>query len=105
MPSKKAYIHAIYGPTDLLPHPGVDKLITSFGLYVPVPQSARSLPILPSPRTISSILLSWLISLNLNPNQITGSAYSEYSFTYRPPSFLPTVQDQALKATIDMVKQ
>ena len=68
------------------------------------PQSAHSSPISPSPKTCFHP--PRLRSPNINQNT-SGSAYSAYSFTYRhlpTPSFPPTVHDQALKATIDMVK-
>ena len=112
----KAYIHAIYGPTDVLLYHGVDRLITSFDLYAPVPSfqytSKRAfladLALSEDQFLDVAILLGSDPSLHPNPNQnINGSAYSAYSFTYPhlpTPSFPPTVHDQALKATIDMVK-
>ncbi|KAJ7777116.1 XPG I-region protein [Mycena metata] len=86
----KQYIHAIYGPTDTLLYPGVDKLITSLDLAAAAPTFTFL-----SKRTI-------LTELTVNEDQfldvaiLVGGAHS--------PPFPPTMHEQALKATVDMVK-
>ncbi|KAJ7173415.1 XPG I-region protein [Mycena filopes] len=86
----KQYIHAIYGPTDTFLYPGVDKLITSLDLAAASPTFTFL-----SKRTI-------LTELTLNEDQyldvaiLVGGAHS--------PPFPPTMHEQALKATVDMVK-
>ncbi|KAI0698346.1 XPG I-region protein [Cytidiella melzeri] len=86
----KSYIHAIYGPTDALLYPGVDKLITSIDLA-----SA-------SPSFVHVSKRSVLNELGLSEDQFLDVGIllgSEHS-----PSFPITLHDQALKATVDMVK-
>ncbi|PPQ69602.1 hypothetical protein CVT26_001590 [Gymnopilus dilepis] len=86
----KAYIHAIYGPTDTLLYPGVDKLITSLDLASPNPTFQYT-----SKRNL-------LQELGVTEDQfldigiLVGFEHS--------PAFPPTVHEQALKATVDMVK-
>ncbi|KAF8625513.1 hypothetical protein AX17_006825 [Amanita inopinata Kibby_2008] len=86
----KSYIHAIYGPTDTLLYPGVDKLITSLDLNSPNPSftflSKKSL----------------MQELSVNEEQFLDIGIL-VGFKNSPP-FPPTVQDNALKATVDMVK-
>lgn len=86
----KAYIHAIYGPTDALLYPGVDKLITSIDLT-----SA-------SPSFVHVSKRSVLNDLGLTEDQFLDVGIL-LGFEHSPP-FPPTLHDQALKATVDMVK-
>ncbi|KAJ7236433.1 XPG I-region protein [Mycena haematopus] len=86
----KQYIHAIYGSTDTLMYPGVDKLITSLDLAAATPTftflSKRNL----------------LSELTVSEDQFLDIAIL-VGFTNSPP-FPPTMHEQALKATVDMVK-
>ncbi|KAJ7654581.1 XPG I-region protein [Mycena polygramma] len=86
----KQYIHAIYGSTDTLLYPGVDKLITSLDLAASTPTftflSKRAL----------------LAELTVTEDQFLDIAIL-VGFTHSPP-FPPTMHEQALKATVDMVK-
>ena len=86
----KAYIHAIYGPTDTLLYPGVDKVITHIDLTSSTPTFQFV-----SKRNV-------LQELAVNEDQfldiciLVGFEHS--------PAFPPTLHEQALKATVDMVK-
>lgn len=86
----KAYIHAIYGPTDTLLYPGVEKVITQLDL-----SSANPSFIAVTKRPI-------LTDLGLTEDQfldvgiLLGFDHSQ--------SFPPTLHDQALRATVDFVK-
>ncbi|KAI8985623.1 PIN domain-like protein [Trametes punicea] len=86
----KSYIHAIYGPTDSLLYPGVDKLITSVDLVSTNPTFSFV-----QKRTI------------LNDLGVTEDQFLDIGillgFEHSPP-FPATVHEQALKATVDMVK-
>lgn len=86
----KSYIHAIYGPTDTLLSPGIDKVITSLDLA-----SANPTFSFVSKRSI------------LNDLGVTEDQFLDIGilvgFDHSPP-FPPTVHEQALKATVDMVK-
>ncbi|KAG2358973.1 temperature dependent protein affecting M2 dsRNA replication-domain-containing protein [Suillus spraguei] len=86
----KSYIHAIFGPTDTLLYPGVDKLITSLDLTSATPSFSFV-----SKRTI-------LNDLGLSEDQFLDVGIL-VGFEHSPP-FPPTVHEQALKATVDMVK-
>ncbi|KAG1738938.1 PIN domain-like protein [Suillus paluster] len=86
----KSYIHAIFGPTDTILYPGVDKLITSLDLTSATPSFSFV-----SKRTILS-------DLGLNEDQFLDVGIL-VGFEHSPP-FPPTVHEQALKATVDMVK-
>ncbi|KAL6306247.1 PIN domain-like protein [Sparassis latifolia] len=86
----KSYIHAIFGPTDTLLYPGVDKVITSLDLV-----SANPSFTFVSKRSILSDL-SVSEDQFLDIGILLGFDHS--------PSFPPTVHEQALKATVDMVK-
>lgn len=86
----KSYIHAIFGPTDTLLYPGVDKLITSLDLTSATPSFSFV-----SKRTILS-------DLGLSEDQFLDVGIL-VGFEHSPP-FPPTVHEQALKATVDMVK-
>ncbi|KAG2147831.1 PIN domain-like protein [Suillus bovinus] len=86
----KSYIHAIFGPTDTLLYPGVDKLITSLDLTSATPSFCFV-----SKRTI-------LGDLGLSEDQFLDVGIL-VGFEHSPP-FPPTVHEQALKATVDMVK-
>ncbi|KZT25182.1 PIN domain-like protein [Neolentinus lepideus HHB14362 ss-1] len=86
----KSYIHAIFGPTDTLLYPSVDKLITSLDLTSSNPSFTYV-----SKRNI-------LTELGLTEDQfldvglLVGCEYSA--------PFPPTTHEQALKATVDMLK-
>ncbi|KAF7317594.1 XPG I-region protein [Mycena kentingensis (nom. inval.)] len=86
----KQYIHAIYGSTDTFLYPGVDKLITSFDLLAPTPSFTFA-----SKRNVMG-------ELGVSEDQfldigiLVGFSHS--------PAFPPTMHEQALKATVDMVK-
>ena len=86
----KAYIHAIYGPTDTLLYPGVDKVINSLDLISATPTftftSKRSL----------------VQELQVSEDQFLDIGIL-VGFDNSPP-FPLAVHEQALKATIDMVK-
>lgn len=86
----KSYIHAIYGPTDALLYPGIDKLVTSIDLASPVPTFTHV-----SKRSI-------LNDLAVSEDQFLDVGIL-LGFDHSPP-FPPTLHDQALKATVDMVK-
>lgn len=86
----KAYIHAIYGPTDALLYPGLEKVITSLDLVSSTPTFTHV-----TKRTIMN-------DLGLSEEQFLDVGIL-LGFEHSPP-FPPTVHDQALKATVDMVK-
>ncbi|KAG9309923.1 XPG I-region protein [Chiua virens] len=86
----KSYIHAIYGPTDTLLYPGVDKLITSLDLTSSTPSFTFA-----SKRSI-------LNDLGVNEDQFLDIGIL-VGFDHSP-TFPPNMHDQALKATVDMVK-
>lgn len=86
----KAYIHAIYGPTDTLLYPGVDKLITSLDLTSATPSFTFV-----SKRNV-------LTDLGLSEDQFLDIGIL-VGFDLAQP-FPPTVHEQAVKQTIDMVK-
>lgn len=86
----KSYIHAIYGPTDTLLYPGVDKLITSLDLTSATPSFTFT-----SKRSI-------LNDLGVNEDQFLDIGIL-VGFDHSP-TFPPNMHDQALKATVDMVK-
>ena len=86
----KSYIHAIYGPTDTLLYPGVDKVITSVDLLASNP-------------TFSFVTKRNILSdLGVTEDQFLDIGIL-LGFEHSPP-FPPTVHEQALKATVDMVK-
>jgi hypothetical protein len=87
---QKSYIHAIFGPTDTLLYPGVDKLITSLDLTSATPSFSFV-----SKRTI-------LNDLGVSEDQFLDIGIL-VGFEHSPP-FPPTLHEQALKATVDMVK-
>ncbi|KAI0796178.1 PIN domain-like protein [Abortiporus biennis] len=86
----KAYIHAIYGPTESLLYPSVEKIVTSLDLA-----SANPTFTFVNKRSI-------LNDLGVTEDQfldigiLLGSDHSQ--------PFPPTIHEQALKATVDMVK-
>ena len=86
----KAYIHAIYGPTEALLYPGVDKLITSLDLAAPNATFQYL-----SKRSVMN-------ELGVNEDQFMDIGIL-VGFDQNP-TFPPTQHDQALKATLDMVK-
>jgi hypothetical protein len=86
----KAYIHALYGPTDALLYPGLDKLITSLELASANPTFSFA-----SKRSILS-------DLSVTEDQFLDIGIL-VGFDHAPP-FPPTIHEQALKATVDMVK-
>jgi hypothetical protein len=86
----KSYIHAIFGPTDTLLYPGVEKLITSLDLTSASPSFTFT-----SKRNI-------LTDLGVSEEQFIDIGIL-VGFDHSPP-FPPTVHEQALKATVDMVK-
>ncbi|GJE93269.1 XPG I-region protein [Phanerochaete sordida] len=86
----KAYIHAIYGPTDTLLYPGLEKLITSLDLTSANPTFTHV-----TKRVVTS-------DLGLTEDQFLDLGIL-LGFEHSPP-FPPTVHDQALKATVDMIK-
>ncbi|KAI0676003.1 PIN domain-like protein [Trametes maxima] len=86
----KSYIHAIYGPTDTLLYPGVDKVITSVDLVSANP-------------TFSYVQKRSILSdLGVTEDQFLDVGIL-LGFEHSPP-FPPTMHEQALKATVDMVK-
>ncbi|KAF8211055.1 XPG I-region protein [Mycena galopus ATCC 62051] len=95
----KQYIHAIYGSTDTLLYPGVDKLITSLDL-APPPSSSSNTAHTPTFTFLSKRAL--LTELGVSEDQFLDIAIL-VGFTSAPP-FPPTMHEQALKATVDMVK-
>ena len=86
----KSYIHAIFGPTDTLLYPGVDKLITSLDLTSVNPSFQFT-----SKRT-------FIQELSVTEDQFLDIGIL-VGFDHSPP-FPPTVHEQALKATVDIVK-
>lgn len=86
----KSYIHALFGPTDTLLYPGVDKLITSLDLS----------PVNPSFSFTSK--RSILSDLGVSEDQFLDIGIL-VGFDHSPP-FPPTIHEQGLKATVDMVK-
>lgn len=87
---QKSYIHAIFGPTDVLLFPGVDKLITSIDLAASAPTFTFT-----SKR-------AFLPELQLTEDQFLDTGIlvgCEHS-----PSFPPSAHEYTLKATVDMVK-
>ncbi|KAL4062366.1 XPG I-region protein [Scleroderma citrinum] len=87
---QKSYIHAIFGPTDTLLCPGVDKLITALDLTAATPVFTFT-----SKRNI-------LTDFGVTEDQFLDIGIL-VGFEYSTP-FPPTMHDQALKATVDMVK-
>ncbi|KAH8103924.1 XPG I-region protein [Cristinia sonorae] len=85
-----AYIHAIFGPTDTLLYPGMDKLITSLDLT-----SANPSFTFVSKRNI-------IADLGLSEDQFLDVGIL-VGFDHAQP-FPPTMHEQAVKQTIDMVK-
>jgi hypothetical protein len=86
----KAYIHAIHAPTDTLLYPGVDKLITALDLTSVSPSFTFT-----SKRSI------------LNDLGVTEDQFLDIGILVgfdHSPSFPPILHEQALKATVDMVK-
>lgn len=86
----KAYIHAIFGPTETLLYPGVDKLVTSIDLSSATPNF-----------TFTS-KKNFLNDLQLTDDQFLDTGIlvgCEHS-----PPFPPTAHEYTLKATVDMVK-
>ncbi|KAG6831785.1 hypothetical protein H0H87_003910 [Tephrocybe sp. NHM501043] len=86
----KSYIHAIFGPTDTLLYPGVDKLITSLDLLSP------------NPAFTFTSKRSFLQELGVSDDQFLDIGIL-VGFDHSMP-FPPTVHEQALKATVDMVR-
>ncbi|KAI0630772.1 PIN domain-like protein [Trametes polyzona] len=86
----KAYIHAIYGPTDTFLYPGVDKVITSVDLVSANPTFSYV-----SKRSITG-------DLGVSEDQFLDIGIL-LGFEHSPP-FPATAHDQALKAIVDMVK-
>ena len=86
----KSYIHAIYGPTDTLLYPGVDKLIISIDLLASEPT------------------FNYISKRNIMTDLgVTEENFLEIGilvgFDHSPP-FPPSMHEQGLKATVDMVK-
>ncbi|KAJ7230333.1 XPG I-region protein [Mycena pura] len=86
----KQYIHAIFGSTDTLLYPGVDKLITALDLSANPPSFTYL-----SKRAV-------IQELSVTEDQFLDIAIL-VGFSHSPP-FPPTMHEQALKATVDMVK-
>lgn len=86
----KSYIHALFAPTDALLYPGVDKLITSLDLSSANPSFSFT-----SKKGI-------LNDLGVSEDQFLDIGLL-VGFDHSPP-FPPTIHEQALKATVDMVK-
>ncbi|KAI6139667.1 XPG I-region protein, partial [Pisolithus tinctorius] len=86
----KSYIHAIFGPTDTLLYPSVDKLITSLDLTAAAPTFTFA-----SKRSI------------LNDLGVTEDQFLDIGilvgFEYAAP-FPPSMHEQGFRATVDMVK-
>lgn len=86
----KSYIHAIYGPTDALLYPGVDKLVISIDLLGSEPNfnyiSKRNI------MTDLGVTEENFLDIGI----LVGSDHS--------PPFPPSMHEQGLKATVDMVK-
>ena len=86
----KSYIHAIYGPTDALLYPGVDKLIISIDLLAFEPT------------------FNYISKRNIMTDLgVTEENFLDIGilvgFDHSPP-FPPSMHEQGLKATVDMVK-
>ena len=86
----KSYIHAIFGPTDTLLYPGVDKVVTSIDLVSATPTFSFV-----SKRSI-------LNDLGLTEDQFLDVGIL-VGFEHSQP-FPPSLHEQGLKATVDMVK-
>ncbi|KAJ7483411.1 XPG I-region protein [Mycena latifolia] len=86
----KQYIHAIFGPSDTLLYPGVDKLITALDLV----SASPTFTFLSKRALLQELTVSEDQFLDIAI--LVGSAHS--------PPFPPTTHEQALKATVDMVK-
>lgn len=86
----KSYIHAIFGPTETLLYPGVDKLITSVDLSTSSPTFTYM-----SKRAI-------LPDLGLTEEQFLDTGILA-GCDHSPP-FIPIAAETTLKATVDMVK-
>lgn len=86
----KSYIHAIYGPTDTLLYPGVDKLITAVDLA----SSSPSFTFTSKKAILSDLGVSEDHFLDIGI--LVGSDHSQ--------PFPPALHEQALKQTVDMVK-
>ncbi len=86
----KSYIHAIYGPTDTLLYPGVDKVITSLDLLSATPTFTFV-----SKRAI-------MADLGVSEEQFLDIGIL-VGFDHSAP-FPPTIHEQGLKATVDMIK-
>jgi hypothetical protein len=87
---QKAFVHVVYGPTDNLLYPGVDKLITSVNLTGVDPTFTFT-----SKKAI-------LGNLGVTEDQFLDIGIL-VGFDYVQP-FPPTVHEQGLKATVDMIK-
>jgi len=87
---QKAYVHAIYGPTDTLLYPGVDKLIISVNLTGT------------DPTFTSTSKKAILGDLGVTEDQFLDIGILVGFDCVQP--FPPTVHEQALKQTVDMVK-
>ncbi|KZV74508.1 XPG I-region protein, partial [Peniophora sp. CONT] len=86
----KSYIHSIYGPTDTLLYPGVDKLITSVNFTA-------------NPPTFTFVSKKSILGdLGVSEDQFLDIGIL-VGFDHIQP-FPPTMHDQGLKATVDMVK-
>lgn len=86
----KSYINAIFGPTETLLYPGIDQVITSLDLLSPSP-------------TFSFVVKR----LILNDLGVSEDQFLDVGILVGfgdSPAFPPTMHDQALKATVDMVK-
>ncbi|KAJ7780095.1 temperature dependent protein affecting M2 dsRNA replication-domain-containing protein [Mycena maculata] len=102
----KQYIHAIYGPTDTLLYPGVDKLITSLDLGNANINATSLTPTTttsgPTPTFTYISKRALLQELTVSDDQfldvgiLVGCALSA--------PFPPTMHEAAVKATVDMVK-
>ncbi|KAJ7147668.1 XPG I-region protein [Mycena crocata] len=116
----KQYIHAIFGPTDTLLYPGVDKLITSLDLFSNVNAGPGSSPSLTSPSPSASTsanansattpTFTFLSKRSLLADPLLALAEDQFldvalllGCAHSAP-FPPTVHEMGLKATVDMVK-
>lgn len=86
----KAYIHSIYGPTETMLYPGVDKVITQIDFTAATPTFQYA-----SKRSVTQ-------ELSVSEDQFLDIGIL-VGFDQSPP-FPPSVHEQALKATVDMVK-
>jgi len=86
----KAYIHSIYGPTETMLYPGVDKVINQLDFTASPPTFQYA-----SKRAITQ-------ELAISEDQFLDIGIL-LGFDQSPP-FPPSVHEQALKATVDMVK-